>query len=302
MPNSLPKSIDSTEELLRDGDYVPDRALSTALFLGLTLGKPLFLEGEAGVGKTEIAKVLAATLGRKLIRLQCYEGLDVASAVYEWNYPRQMMAIRLAESDDNTAPQNLAENIYGPEYLIERPLLSALRPDPSGPPILLIDEIDRTDEPFEAYLLEILSDFQITIPEVGSIIAELPPIVVITSNRTREIHDALKRRCLYHWLEYPTPERELEILNRKVPEAAAALSQQVVAAVQHLRAEDLFKPPGIAETIDWTRALMALDRSELDQAGFEATLGVVLKYQDDIARIREKSDVGAFQTGQAAVL
>lgn len=301
MPNSLPKSIDSTEELLRDGDYVPDRALSTALFLGLTLGKPLFLEGEAGVGKTEIAKVLAATLGRKLIRLQCYEGLDVASAVYEWNYPRQMMAIRLAESDDNTAPQYLAENIYGPEYLIERPLLSALRPDPSGPPILLIDEIDRTDEPFEAYLLEILSDFQITIPEVGSVIAELPPIVVITSNRTREIHDALKRRCLYHWLEYPTPERELEILNRKVPEAAAALSQQVVAAVQHLRAEDLFKPPGIAETIDWTRALMALDRSELDQAGFEATLGVVLKYQDDIARIREKSDVGAFQTGQAAV-
>ncbi len=301
MSDPLPNSIDATEDLLRSGNYVPDRALSTALFLCLKLGRPLFLEGEAGVGKTEIAKVLAETLGRTLIRLQCYEGLDVASAVYEWNYPRQMMAIRLAEAEEKEPLKSLVENIYGPEYLIERPLLSALKPDPAGPPVLLIDELDRTDEPFEAYLLEVLSDYQITIPEVGTVKAEAPPIVVITSNRTREIHDALKRRCLYHWVDYPTAERELTILNTKVPEAAAALSQQVVAAVQHLRGEDLFKPPGIAETIDWTRALIALDRAELDQAGFEATLGVVLKYQDDIVRVRERRESGALQAAQAAV-
>ena len=270
------------------------------MFLCLKLGRPLFLEGEAGVGKTEIAKVLASSLGRKLIRLQCYEGLDVASAVYEWNYPRQMMAIRLAESDGAKTKDALSENIYGPEYLIERPLLSALRADLAGPPVLLIDELDRTDEPFEAYLLEILSDYQITIPELGQIAAEVPPIVVITSNRTREIHDALKRRCLYHWVDYPDAEREYAILRNKVPEAADALSRQVVAAVQRLREEDLFKPPGIAETIDWTRALMALDRKELDRAGFEDTLGVVLKYQDDIVRVREHSAADILSAATAA--
>lgn len=285
----LPQTIDQTDGLLRGGGYVPDRALTTSLFLGLKLGRPLFLEGEAGVGKTEIAKVLAQELGRRLIRLQCYEGLDVASAVYEWNYPRQMMAIRLAESDAAQHKDALAEDIYGPEYLIERPLLQALRSDDAGPAVLLIDELDRTDEPFEAYLLEVLSDYQITIPELGTVKAEAPPIAIITSNRTREIHDALKRRCLYHWVDYPTAERERAIVAAKVPEAAQALSRQVVAAVQHLRGEDLFKPPGIAETIDWTRALMALDRQELDRAGFEDTLGVVLKYQDDIARVRERS-------------
>lgn len=289
MTVQLPQTIDQTDEVLRGGGYVPDRALTTSLFLGLKLGRPLFLEGEAGVGKTEIAKVLAQVLGRRLIRLQCYEGLDVASAVYEWNYPRQMMAIRLAESDTGQQKDALAADIYGPEYLIERPLLQALRSDDSGPAVLLIDELDRTDEPFEAYLLEVLSDYQITIPELGTVKADAPPIVIITSNRTREIHDALKRRCLYHWVDYPSAERERAIVEAKVPEAAQALSRQVVAAVQHLRGEDLFKPPGIAETIDWTRALMALDREELDRSGFEDTLGVVLKYQDDIARVRERS-------------
>lgn len=289
MTATLPQTIDQTDGLLRQDGYIPDRALTTALYLGLTLQRPLFLEGEAGVGKTEIAKVLAHALGRRLIRLQCYEGLDVASAVYEWNYPRQMMAIRLAESEGQQSKESLSENIYGSEYLIERPLLQALRSDESGPAVLLIDELDRTDEPFEAYLLEVLSDYQITIPELGSVAAETPPIVIITSNRTREIHDALKRRCLYHWVDYPSAEREREIVASKVPEAAQALSRQVVAAVQHLRGEDLFKPPGIAETIDWTRALMALDRKELDRSGFEDTLGVVLKYQDDIARVRERS-------------
>lgn len=289
MTAELPQTIDQTDELLRGGGYMPDRALTTSLFLGLKLGRPLFLEGEAGVGKTEIAKVLAQVLGRRLIRLQCYEGLDVASAVYEWNYPRQMMAIRLAESDDTQQKDALAEDIYGSEYLIERPLLQALRSDEGGPAVLLIDELDRTDEPFEAYLLEVLSDYQITIPELGTVKADTPPIVIITSNRTREIHDALKRRCLYHWVDYPTAERERAIVEAKVPEAAQSLSRQVVAAVQHLRGEDLFKPPGIAETIDWTRALMALDRQELDRSGLEDTLGVVLKYQDDIARVRERS-------------
>lgn len=289
MTSQLPQTIDQTDALLCDGGYVPDRALTTALFLGLKLGRPLFLEGEAGVGKTEIAKVLAQTLGRTLIRLQCYEGLDVASAVYEWNYPRQMMAIRMAEVDDQQDKDALAADIYGPEYLIERPLLKALRASDAGPAVLLIDELDRTDEPFEAYLLEVLSDYQITIPELGSVKAAAPPIVIVTSNRTREIHDALKRRCLYHWVDYPTAERERAIVKAKVPVAAEVLSRQVVAAVQHLRGEDLFKPPGIAETIDWTRALMALDRNELDRSGLEDTLGVVLKYQDDIARVKERS-------------
>ena len=300
MPNSLPSTIDQTDALLRSNDYVPDRSLTTAVFLSLKLERPLFLEGEAGVGKTEIAKVLAASLGRKLIRLQCYEGLDVASAVYEWNYPRQMMAIRLAEASGDEDTNAVAENIYGAEYLIERPLLSALRPDPAGPPVLLIDELDRTDEPFEAYLLEVLSEYQIPIPELGPVLADTPPIVVITSNRTREIHDALKRRCLYHWVDYPDAQREYAILRNKVPEAAESLSRQVVAAVQHLRGEDLFKPPGIAETIDWTRALMALDKNQLDHSGFEDTLGVVLKYQDDISRVRERAAEDALMAATAA--
>ncbi len=288
----LPESIEQTETLLGSAGYVSDRALSTALFLALKLGRPLFLEGEAGVGKTEIAKVLSSALGRQLIRLQCYEGLDVASAVYEWNYPRQMMAIRLAESDGSKASAratDIAEDIYGSDYLIERPLLAALRTRDAGPPVLLIDELDRTDEPFEAYLLELLSDFQVTIPELGTVKAESPPIVIITSNRTREIHDALKRRCLYHWVDYPDAEREYTILRNKVPEAADSLSRQVVAAVQELRNEDLFKPPGIAESIDWIRALIALNRSDLDRVSIEDTLGVVLKYQDDIARVKDET-------------
>ena len=282
----LPSSIDAASELLRAHGYVPERSLATAVFLALTLKRPLFLEGEAGVGKTEIAKVLAAGLGRDLIRLQCYEGLDTASAVYEWNYPRQMMAIRLAEAAGRADQNALARNIYSAEYLIARPLLRALEPHEKGPPVLLIDEIDRTDEPFEAFLLEMLSDYQITIPEWGTIRADAPPIVIITSNRTRELHDALKRRCLYHWVDYPSAERERAILAAKQPGVAAALSAQVVAFVQSLRGLELFKPPGIAETLDWAQALTALDARELDQANVEATLGVLLKYQDDIARVR----------------
>lgn len=301
MSQSLPETIDDTESLLRSGDYVPDRPLSTAVFLSLKLGRPLLLEGEAGVGKTEIAKVLAAVLGRRLIRLQCYEGLDVASAVYEWNYPRQMTAIRLAEASGDTETASVAENIYGPDYLIERPLLSALRPHDAGAPVLLIDELDRTDEPFEAYLLEVLSDYQITIPELGPVQATERPIVVITSNRTREIHDALKRRCLYHWVDYPDAYREYAILRNKVPEAAESLTHQIVAATQHLREQDLFKPPGIAETIDWTRALLALDRQTLDQAGLEDTLGVVLKYKDDISHVRERVAQETLAVAAAAV-
>jgi MoxR-like ATPase len=279
----LPASIDATTELLRRGGYVPDRALSTALYLALAMGRPLFLEGEAGVGKTEIAKVLAATLQRDLIRLQCYEGLDVAAAVYEWNYPRQIMAIRLAEAAGQGAA---AADIYTAQYLIKRPLLQALESHASGPPVLLIDELDRTDEPFEAFLLEVLSDFQVTIPELGTVKAAAPPIVVITSNRTREIHDALKRRCLYHWVDYPGAERERAILAAKAPGVGARLGAQVVHFVQMLRGLELFKPPGIAETIDWAMALKALDARELDPGTVDATLGVVLKYQDDIARVR----------------
>ena len=280
------KSIDEVQERLRDADYVADRGLATAIFLCLRLQKPLFLEGEAGVGKTEIAKVLATTLGRKLVRLQCYEGLDVASAVYEWNYPRQMLEIRLSEAAGDRDRDSLAEDIFSEQFLLRRPLLQALDPDLDGPPVLLIDELDRTDEPFEAYLLEVLSDFQITIPEIGTVAASRPPIVVITSNRTREIHDALKRRCLYFWIDYPSAAREKQILAVKAPGAAERLSDEVVDFVQALRGRDLFKKPGVAETIDWATALMQLDKLALDPDVIDGTLGVLLKYQDDIARIQ----------------
>ena len=286
MTNSAIASVDEVETLLRRGNYIPNRSLATALFLALRLGRPLFLEGEAGVGKTELAKVLAETLGRRLVRLQCYEGLDVSSAVYEWNYARQMLEIRLAEAEGTTDRDVLAQDIFNRRFLIHRPLLQALEPSPGGAPVLLIDELDRTDEPFEAYLLEVLSDFQITIPEIGTIKAEAPPIVIITSNRTREIHDALKRRCFYHWVDYPSAERELEIIRVRVPEAAEQLSRQIVGFVQRLRTEDLFKLPGVAETLDWTQALMTLDRLELDPQTINDTLGTLLKYQDDIAKIQ----------------
>ena len=282
---SVPAGVDETLALLARGRYVADRSLATAVYLSLSLGRPLFLEGEAGVGKTEIAKVLAETLGRRLIRLQCYEGLDVASAVYEWNYPRQMIEIRLAESGSESK-ETVEEEIFSDRFLIKRPLLQALEPDIAGPPVLLIDELDRTDEPFEAYLLEVLSDFQITIPELGTIKAKYPPIVVITSNRTREIHDALKRRCFYYWVDYPDAERELEILRIKAPGAAAALSAEVVAFVQKLRGMDLFKLPGVAETIDWAQALTQLDVLALTPEAINDTLGVLLKYQDDIAKVQ----------------
>jgi len=281
-----PKSVDETLALLKAGNYVADRSLATALYLALSLHRPLFLEGEAGVGKTEIAKVLAATLGRRLVRLQCYEGLDVASAVYEWNYARQMIEIRLAEAMGDSNRDTLGSDIFSERFLIKRPLLQALQKDAAGPPVLLIDELDRTDEPFEAYLLEVLSDFQITIPEIGTIKAEEPPIVIVTSNRTREIHDALKRRCFYYWVDYPTAERELEILHRKAPRASESLSREVVGFVQKLRKMDLFKLPGIAETIDWAEALMQLDALALTPEAINDTLGVLLKYQDDIARIQ----------------
>jgi MoxR-like ATPase len=283
---ALPASVDDTLNLLTAGKYVADRSLATALHLALRLHRPLFLEGEAGVGKTEIAKVLAETLGRRLVRLQCYEGLDVGSAVYEWNYSRQMIEIRLAEAAGDSNRETLGADIFSERFLIKRPLLQALEKDIGGAPVLLIDELDRTDEPFEAYLLEVLSDFQITIPEIGTIRAEEPPIVVITSNRTREIHDALKRRCFYYGVDYPDATRELEILKVKAPRAAAELSRQVVGFVQELRKRDLFKLPGIAETIDWTEALLQLDRISLDPQAINDTLGVLLKYQDDIAKIR----------------
>lgn len=287
---SLPTTIDETSELLERGNYLAQRNLATVLFLALKLNRPLFLEGEAGVGKTEIAKVLASTLGRKLIRLQCYEGLDVAQAVYEWNYSRQMIEIRLAEASGDTDRTTLAGDIFSERFLITRPLLEALEPHVEGPPVLLIDELDRTDEPFEAYLLEVLSDYQVTIPEIGTVKAEQPPIVVITSNRTREIHDALKRRCLYHWVDYPDRERELNIIRRKVPQIGDKLADDLVAFVQKLRASDLFKSPGVAESLDWAQALMQLDAVELSPELIDGTLGVLLKYQDDIARI-EGSEV-----------
>ena len=286
MTQALPESIEATLALLNQSDYIADRPLSTTLFLALKMGRPLFLEGEAGVGKTEIAKVLANSLGRRLVRLQCYEGLDVSSAVYEWNYSRQMIEIRLAEAAGEISKDDLADDVFSKDFLIERPLLQALRADESGPPVLLIDELDRTDEPFEAYLLEILSDYQITLPEIGTITAAQPPIVIITSNRTREIHDALKRRCLYHWVDYPSAEREMEIVSTKLPGIDVQLSQQLVAFVQKLRDEDLFKLPGVAETLDWADALTQLDKVALDSEAIDNTLGTLLKYQDDIAKIR----------------
>lgn len=282
---NTPQNIESALALLAAGDYVADRSLATAVLLSLKLGRPLFLEGEAGVGKTEIAKVLAATLGRKLIRLQCYEGLDVSGAVYEWNYPRQMLEIRLAEATQ-ASRQTLDETLFSDQFLIRRPILEALAPDPAGAPVLLIDELDRADEPFEAFLLEVLADFQVTIPEYGTIKAPKPPIVVITSNRTREIHDAIKRRCFYYWVDYPKADRELAILKLKAPGAADRLAREVVAFVQRLREIELYKLPGVAETIDWANALTALDKSVLDPATIDDTLGALLKYQDDIARIR----------------
>ena len=287
MTKPLPASVDDTVTLLESGDYVPDRSLSTALFLALRLGRPLFLEGEAGVGKTEIAKVLAATLGRRLVRLQCYEGLDVASAVYEWDYPRQMLDIRLAEAAGQSDRDEIASDIFSERFLLRRPLLQALEPDIDGAPILLIDELDRTDEPFEAFLLEVLSDYQITVPEIGTVKAQTPPITIITSNRTREIHDALKRRCFYHWVDYPDAQRERQIIAVRAPGAPAALSAQVVAFVQKLRQDkDLFKAPGVAETLDWVQALSELDAIELDPRTIDDTLGTLLKYQDDIERIK----------------
>jgi MoxR-like ATPase len=284
--SAKPESIDATLQALQRGDYIADRSLATVLFLALKLGRPLFCEGEAGVGKTEIAKVLAATLDRPLIRLQCYEGLDASSAVYEWNYARQMVEIRLAEAQGEVDREQLGSEIFSEKFLVRRPLLEALQPVAGGAPVLLIDELDRTDEPFEAYLLEVLSDFQVTIPELGTIKAAEPPIVIITSNRTREIHDALKRRCFYHWVDYPDAARELEILKVKAPGAPQRLSRQVVAFVQELRRIDLFKVPGVAESIDWATALSELNVVDLDPRAVNDTLGVLLKYQDDIQRMQ----------------
>ncbi len=280
----IPTSIDAAQALLTDNGYVASRALATVVFLSLRLGRPLFLEGEAGVGKTEIAKTLAAALGRRLIRLQCYEGLDASSAVAEWNFAAQMIAIRTAEA--GTDRTDLRAELFSEDFLIERPLLAAMRPQPGGAPVLLIDELDRTDEPFEAYLLEALSDFQVTLPELGTIRAPEPPIVIVTSNRTREVHDALKRRCLYHWVDYPDFTRELEILRSRAPEAQDTLSREVVAFVQRLRREDLFKKPGVAETIDWAKCLLALDVIALSPEVISDTLGAILKYQDDIQKIQ----------------
>ncbi|KNG92391.1 AAA family ATPase [Pseudaestuariivita atlantica] len=279
-------SIDAVERTLAAQGYVSDRALATVVFLALRLGRPLFLEGEAGTGKTEIAKTLAQALGRRLIRLQCYEGLDAAQAVYDWNFPAQMVAIRTAEATGSTDRDALQDELFGPDYLIERPLLQAMRPHAEGPPVLLIDELDRTDEPFEAFLLEALSDFQVTIPEIGTIAAPEPPIVILTSNRTREVHDALKRRCLYHWVDYPSHAREMEILAARAPDAAEGLSREVVAFVQRLRTEDLFKKPGVAETIDWAKCLLALDTLTLSPEVIADTLGALLKYQDDIQKLQ----------------
>lgn len=282
----LPQSIDETIALLGGQNYLAGRALGTVLFLALKMKRPLFLEGEAGVGKTEIAKVLSKALGRPLIRLQCYEGLDVASAVYEWNYPAQMLEIRLSEASGLTDRARIESDIFSERYLIRRPVLQALSSTAGRAPVFLIDELDRTDEAFEAFLLEVLSDFQVTIPELGTIRADEPPIVIITTNRTREVHDALKRRCLYHWVDYPEAPQELEIIRRKVPHCNETLSRQIVAYVQRLRTLDLFKNPGVAETIDWATALTELDRLALDPETISDTIGTLLKYQDDIARIQ----------------
>ena len=283
---TLPSSIDDTIALLARQEYVCGRALGTVVFLALTLGRPVFLEGEAGVGKTEIAKAIAAGLGRRLIRLQCYEGLDASSAVYEWNFAAQMVAIRAAEASGGLSKDALQAELFSDDYLIARPLLEAMRPQEGGAPVLLIDELDRTDEPFEAFLLEALSDFQVTIPELGTIKAPEPPIVILTSNRTREVHDALKRRCLYHWVDYPDFEREMEILTARAPEAKEVLSREIVAFVQKLRTEDLFKKPGVAETIDWAKCLLALDVIAMSPEVIADTLGAILKYQDDIQKIQ----------------
>jgi MoxR-like ATPase len=276
-------SVEDVAAALERERYVADRSLAVTLFLALRLGKPLFVEGEAGVGKTEIAKALASALGRKLIRLQCYEGLDVATAVYDWDYPRQILEIRLAEGEGRA--NDARERIYSERFLIKRPLLEAIAGE-GPPPVLLIDEIDRADEEFEAYLLELLSDFQITVPELGTFRAAVPPPVIITSNRTREIHDALKRRCLYQWIDYPSVERELAIVARRLPDVPARLARSVVAVVQALRRDDLFKRPGVAETLDWAMALAALGIGELDEAAIEGTLGVLLKYEEDVSRVR----------------
>ena len=282
---AIPHSIDEVQTLLAGQDYVCGRALATVVFLALRLGRPLFLEGEAGVGKTEIAKAVAAALGRRLIRLQCYEGLDAASAVCDWNFAAQMIAIRTAEAAGGADRDALKAELFTEDYLIERPLLQAMRPQPGGAPVLLIDELDRTDEPFEAFLLEALSDFQVTVPELGTIRAPEPPIVILTSNRTREVHDALKRRCLYHWVDYPAFDREMEIVRARAPEATETLSREIVAFVQKLRREDLFKKPGVAETIDWAKCLLALDVIALSPEVIADTLGAILKYQDDIQKI-----------------
>ncbi len=297
----LPATIDETGDLLGEAGYVAGRGLATVVFLSLKLGRPLFLEGEAGVGKTEIAKALSKALGRRLIRLQCYEGLDASSAVYEWNFPAQMVAIRTAEAEGGADRQSLTEELFSERFLIRRPLLEAMQPQDGGPPVLLIDELDRTDEPFEAFLLEALSDFQVTIPELGVVRAEAPPIVVLTSNRTREVHDALKRRCLYHWVDYPDFDRELRILRARAPEASEALSRAVVAFVQRLRDEDLFKKPGVAETIDWAKCLVALDAIELSPDVIRDTLGALLKYQDDIARLQGSEAQRLLDAAQSAL-
>jgi MoxR-like ATPase len=292
MTDALPEphapfaDIDDVQRRLGEVGYVCGRDLGTVVFLALKLGRPLFLEGEAGVGKTEIAKAISAALGRELIRLQCYEGLDASSAVYEWNFAAQMVAIRTAEAVGGEDRETLTEELFSKDFLIERPLLKAMEPHVEGPPVLLIDEIDRTDEPFEAFLLEALSDFQVTIPEIGSIKADHPPIVILTSNRTREVHDALKRRCLYHWVDYPDFEREMEILRARAPEAQETLSREVVAFVQQLRREDLFKKPGVAEAIDWAKCLVALDAVALSPQVIADTLGAILKYQDDIQKLQ----------------
>ncbi|GMG84379.1 MoxR family ATPase [Paralimibaculum aggregatum] len=299
--HAIPQSIDETQELLARTGYICGRGLATVTFLGLKLGRPLFLEGEAGVGKTEIAKALAQALGRRVIRLQCYEGLDAASAVYEWNYPAQMIEIRLAEISGDRDREKLTGDLFSERFLTRRPLLEAMSPQPGGAPVLLIDELDRTDEPFEAFLLEALSDFQVTIPELGTIRAAEPPIVILTSNRTREVHDALKRRCLYHWVDYPDMERELAILRTRAPEVSRTLSEQVVAFVQRLRTEDLFKRPGVAETIDWARCLVALDAVQLDPETITNTLGALLKYQDDIARFQGSEARRVLEQVQAGI-